>query len=182
MQESPAHARGAGSAQQPRPRACRISELPADGIPGKEKNLLVPTCDPVRHVQLSAVQMAWPRCLIVAGVVIFINVDIIIYIFMFYPRNALLQLCFCSWDTLQVWQYIHGHAHEVVGRFVPDISVQAYMCLKWKSCNCIGPKARWDERCEEGEWHPTSLFFLHRGKNPAPVWQLCVSLPLEVCR
>lgn len=82
MQESPARARGAGSAQQPRPRACRISELPADGIPGKEKNLLVPTCDPVRHMQLSAVQMAWPRCLIVAGVVIFINVDIIIYIYL----------------------------------------------------------------------------------------------------
>lgn len=80
---------------------------------------------------------------------------------MFYPCNALLQLCFCSWDTSQVWKYIHGHAHGVVARFVPEISVQAYMCLKWKSCNCPRPKARWAERCEEAVWHPTSLFFLH---------------------
>lgn len=102
----------------------------------------MPACDPVRHVQLSAMRMAWLRCLIVAGVVSFISIDIIMYIFMFYPCNALLQLCFCSWDTSQVWKYIHGHAHGVVARFVPEISVQAYMFLKWKSCNCPGPKAK----------------------------------------
>lgn len=39
-----------------------------------------------------------------------------------------------------------------------EISVQAYMCLKWKSCSCTGPKARWAKRCEECEGHPTSLF------------------------
>ena len=47
---------------------------------------------------------------------------------MSYPCHALLQLCFYSWDAVQVWKRIHGHAHEVVGRLVLEVSVKARMC------------------------------------------------------
>lgn len=48
-------------------------------------------------------------CLLVARTENLVN----IFTFLSDPRDALLQLCFYSWDTLQVWKHIHGRAHEV---------------------------------------------------------------------